>query len=136
MRKIIILLFAVALAAAASAQKCDKGCGKITKVEPTTNPKIRTDRALLNFKFVGPDGRPVKSKVKIVIDADTISPVLDKNGATKMTATGGPHKLKFKVNWWYTVKMEQVSLKVKNTYHFLVKFEAKEIGGSKPSDDD
>jgi hypothetical protein len=136
MRKIAFLVLIAVFAAAGHAQKCDKGCGKITKVEPTKNPKIRQDRALLNFKFVGPDGGPVKSKVKIIIDSDTIVPVLDKFGGTKMTAAGGPHKIRFKVNWWYTVKMDQVSLKVKNTYHFLVKFEAKEIGGSKPTDDD
>lgn len=124
------------MAGALPAQNCAKGCGKIIKVERTKNPKVKADRALLSFKFVGPDGRPVKSKVKVIIDSDTLKLVPDKSGITKMTATGGKHKFKFKVNWWYTVKMEQVSLKVKNTYHFLVRFEAKEIAGGKPTDDD
>lgn len=136
MRYFTLLLAAFFLAGALPAQDCAKGCGKIVKVEPTKNPKVKPDRALLIFKFVGPDGQPVKSKVKIIIDTDTLSLAPDQSGTTKMTSTAGRHKLKFKVNWWYTVNMDQVSLKVRNTYHFLVRFEAKEITGGKPTDDD
>src|SRR5436309_2193422 len=77
-------------------QTCEKGCGKITKVEPTTLKGVRADRALLVFKFQGPDGKPVKSHIKIIINKDTIRPVLDKTGSTKMTAAAGVHKIKFK----------------------------------------
>jgi len=135
MQKIFLIILCAILATGMQAQKCDKGCGKITKTEPTTNKKIKPNRALLNFKFVGPTGKPATKWVKIVVDNDTVVPVLDKNGATKITSTPGPHTLKFKAPWWYTVSMNQVMLKDKTTYHILVKFEAEEIiGGTRKKD--
>lgn len=134
MKKIILILAGLASFSLA-AQNCENGCGKITKVEPTTNPKVRADRALLIFKFVGPNNKPAKSRIKIVVDKDTVVPVLDKFGSTKITSKPGNHKLRFKAPWWYTVKMDQVVLKEKNTYTILIKFEAEEIGGSKPKDE-
>src|SRR5437762_2854878 len=77
-------------------QTCEKGCGKVTKVEPTTLKGVKPDRALLIFKFTGPTGKPAKTNVKIIIDKDTIVPAIDKTGTTKMTARQGAHKLKFK----------------------------------------
>lgn len=136
MKRIVFVIVAFLFTSVAFSQNCEKGCGKITKVEPTTLKGVKPDRALLVFKFNGPDGRAVKSKVKIIVDNDTVFPVLDKFGSTKITSKPGPHKLKFKVDWWYTVKMEQVVLKAKNTYYLTIRFEAKEIGGSKPKDDD
>ena len=135
MKKIFLIILICTVCAPIIAQTCEKGCGKITKVEPTTLKGVRADRALLVFKFQGPDGKPVKSHIKIIINKDTIRPVLDKTGSTKMTTAAGIHKIKFKANWWYTVKMENVSLKVKNTYYFFIRFEAEEIGGSKPKDE-
>jgi hypothetical protein len=136
MQKMFSLVAALFFSASLGAQNCDKGCGKITKVEATTNPKIRADRALLVFNFQGPNGKPAKSHIKIVVDKDTIAPELDKFGSTKITSTAGSHKLRFKANWWYTVKMDKVTLKAKNTYYIQVRFEAEEIGGSKPKDTD
>jgi len=134
--KKLFLLVAATFSLTALSQSCPKGCGKITSIEATNNPKVRADRALLVFKFVGPDGKAVKSRMKIIVDKDTIVPVIDKFGTTKITAKPGKHKIKFKVNWWYAVKMDQLNLKAKNTYHIQVKFEAQEIGGSKPKEDE
>ncbi len=136
MKKLIFLFFATAFCCNGIAQDCAKGCGKITKVEPTTNKSIKADRALLIFKFQGPTGKPAKSHLKIIVDKDTIVPVLDKFGSTKITSKPGEHKLKFKAPWWYTVKMNQVILTAKKTYTIFVRFEAEEIGGSKPKDRD
>ena len=133
--KLFFILIICIISISSFSQNCEKGCGKITKVEPTTNPKVRADRALLVFKFQGPDGKPVKSHVKIIFDNDTIKPVLDKTGSTKMTGAAGNHKIKFKADWWYSVTMSSVSLKVKNTYYFFVRFEAKEIMGKGGKDE-
>ncbi|HXB41810.1 MAG TPA: hypothetical protein VNZ49_14815 [Bacteroidia bacterium] len=137
MKKILLpLLLICAVNATSFSQNCEKGCGKITKVEPTTLKGIKPDRALLIFKFQGPGGKPAKSHIKIIVDKDTIIPVLDKFGSTKITSKPGEHKLKFKANWWYTVKMNSVILTAQKTYTIFVRFEAEEIGGSKPKDDD
>src|SRR6185369_3887774 len=100
MKKFSLLLSALVLAFNLHAQKCDKGCGKITKVEPTTIKGIKPGRALLDFKFVGPGGMPATKWVKIVVDNDTVVPVIDKSGGTKLTSKPGAHKLKFKAPYW------------------------------------
>ena len=136
MKKFVFIFLATAFYLKASAQGCEKGCARITKTEPTTNKKIKADRALLIFKFYGPGGKPAKSFIKIIVDKDTIVPVIDKTGSTKITAKPGLHKLKFKALWWYTVKMSEVNLSAQKTYSILVKFEAEEIGAGKLKDVD
>lgn len=133
MQKIASLLFVAMLTVNLQAQNCAKGCGKITKAEPTTMKGLKPNRALLEFKFVGPSGTPATKWIKIVVDSDTITPTVDKTGMTKMTAKPGSHKLKFKAPYWYVVNMDQVVLKDKMTYHILVKFQSEEvIGGTRP----
>ena len=134
--KSFLIIIICLICAPVFSQNCEKGCGKITKVAPTTNKKIKADRALLIFKFYGPGGKPAKSHIKIIVDKDTIVPVIDKTGSTKITAKPGEHKLKFKAPWWYTVKMNSVILSGQKTYSILVKFEAEEIGAGKSKDDD
>ncbi len=136
MKKLIFLFTAAFLSVGLNAQNCEKGCAKITKTEPTTLKGIKPDRALLVFKFLGPNNKPAKTLIKIVVDKDTVYPVVDKNGITKITSKAGPHKLKFKGPYWYTVKTN-VTLKEKLTYYINVKFEAAEmIGGKREKDDD
>ncbi|HEX7412940.1 MAG TPA: hypothetical protein VF411_02760, partial [Bacteroidia bacterium] len=119
------------------AQNCEKGCGKITKVEPTKIKGIKPNRALLVFKFQGPDGKPAKSHIKVVVDGkDTLYPKIDLTGTAKVTTKPGSHALKFIANYWYSVKMEQVSVKSETTYNFFVRFEPKEIGAVKSKEKD
>ncbi len=119
------------------AQNCEKGCGKITKVEPTKIKGIKPNRALLVFKFQGPDGKPAKSRIKVIVDSkDTLHPKIDVTGTAKITTTPGNHSLKFIANYWYSVKMDQVSLKDKTTYDLFIRFEAKEIGAVKSKEKD
>lgn len=133
MQKIIPFVIAAFLTCNLHAQKCDKGCAKVTKVSPTTVKGLKPNRALLEFKFVGPGGMPATKWIKIVVDNDTISPQMDKNGTTKLTSKPGPHKLKFKAPYWYVVSMDQLVLKDKMTYQILVKFASEEIiGGTRP----
>ncbi len=121
----------------ASAQNCEKGCGKVTKVEPTTIKGVKPNRALLIFKYIGPDGKPVKNRIKLILDKkDTLTPNIDKTGTSKLTVAPGAHKLKFKANYWYGVKMEPVPFKTGFTYHFLIRFEAQEIGATKTIEQD
>lgn len=135
MKKFLVLLL-VAFSYTASSQGCEKGCAKIAKTEPTTIKGIKPDRALLIFKFLGPNNKPARTLIKIVVDNDTVHPVIDKNGTTKLTSRPGPHKLKFKGPYWYTVKTD-VTLKSKLTYYINVKFEAQElIGGKREKDKD
>lgn len=137
MKKLIFLFLVLILIYSAKAQNCEKGCGKITKVEPTTIKGLKPNRALLVFKFQGPDGKPAKNTMKVIVDSkDTINPKIDKLGTAKITAKPGNHKLKFMAKYWYSVKMDQVSLKADNTYYFLIRYEAKEIGPSKSKDAD
>lgn len=129
MRKLFFLLICGMMVSSSIAQKCDKGCGKITKVEPINNANIRPDRALLVFKFLGPGGKPATKWVKIVVDNDTVVPTIDATGSTKITSKSGAHKLKFKAPYWYLVTMDKVVLKNQMMYNILVRFEAEEIIG-------
>lgn len=137
MKKIIFVFLAFTLAVTSQAQSCIKGCGKIIKVEPTTIKGVKPDRALLVFKYQGPDGKPTKSHIKLILDTkDTLYPTIDKFGSSKLMVKPGKHTLKFKANYWYSVKMEQIPFKDKNTYHILIRFEATEIGATKSKEVD
>jgi hypothetical protein len=129
MQKISLFIITVFFAVNLQAQNCAKGCAKVTKVSPTTIKGLKPNRALLEFKFVGPAGRPATKWIKIVLDNDTISPQVDITGTTKLTSKPGPHKLKFKAPYWYIVSMDQLVLKDKMTYQILVKFASEEIIG-------
>ena len=116
MKKIFLLSLLVTFIYHTDAQNCEKGCGKITKVEPTKIKGVKPNRALFVFKFQGPDGKPVKSHVKVVVDSkDTLHPKIDVTGTAKVTVKPGTHALKFMVNYWYSVKMDQVSVKAETT---------------------
>jgi len=137
MKKIFSLFLLVSFTHFIDAQNCEKGCGKITKAEPTKIKGVKPNRALLVFKFQGPDGKPAKSRIKIIVDGkDTMHPKIDVTGTAKITTKPGNHLLKFMANYWYSVKMDQVSFKAETTYTLFVRFEAKEIGAAKSKDKD
>ncbi len=137
MKKIVLLSLLISLTHFANAQNCEKGCGKITKVEPTKIKGVKPNRALLVFKFQGPDGKPVKSRIKIIVDGkDTMHPKIDVTGTAKITTKPGNHSLKFMANYWYSVKMDQLAFKTETTYNCFIRFEAKEIGASKSKEKD
>jgi hypothetical protein len=137
MKKTLLLLLLLSLKQVTSAQNCEKGCGKITKVEPTKIKGVKPNRALLVFKFQGPDGKPVKSRIEIIVDGkDTMHPKIDVTGSAKITTKPGNHSLKFMANYWYSVKMNQLSFKSETTYNLFVRFEAKEIGATKSKEKD
>ena len=136
MKKTIFLFLVFAFAANVQAQNCDKGCGKIIKTEHTTLKGIKPNRAVLIFKFQSPGGKPAQCNAKIIVDGkDTIRKLIDKTGITKLTTKPGVHKLKFMVDYWYSIKMNEVTVKADNTYTFLLRFEAKEIGAGGKSKD-
>jgi hypothetical protein len=135
MKKIFLLLLLVSLTHFNYAQNCEKGCGKITKVEPTKIKGVKPNRALLVFRFQGPDGKPAKSHIKVIVDKDTMHPKIDATGAAKLTTKPGSHSLKFIANYWYSVKMNEVTVKADNTYSLFIRFEAKEIGAGKKEKD-
>ena len=137
MKKIILLFLLISFTQVSSAQNCEKGCGKIIKTEPTKIKGVKPNRALLIFKFQGPDGKPSKSHIMLIIDGkDTMHPKIDPTGTAKITTMPGNHSLKFKANFWYSVKMEQLSFKTETTYTIFVRFEAKEIDTKKTKGDD
>ena len=137
MKKIFFLFLLVNLTHFIDAQNCEKGCGKITKVEPTKIKGVKPNRALLVFRFQGPDGKPAKSRIKVVVDGkDTLHPKIDVTGAAKITMKPGTHSLKFIANYWYSVKMEQIVMKAETTYNLFIRFEAKEIGAVKSKEKD
>jgi hypothetical protein len=136
MKKIFLLFLLVSLACFADAQNCEKGYGKITKVEPTKIKGVKPNRALFIFNFQGPDGKSAKSHIKVIVDGkDTLHPKIDLAGGAKITVKPGTHALKFMANYWYSVKMNQVVAKAETTYYLFVRFEAKEIGAAKSKDD-
>lgn len=134
MKKIFFVFILINLAYFSKAQNCEKGCGKITKVEPTKIKGVKPNRALLLFRFQGPDGKPAKSHIKVIVDKDTMHPKIDATGLAKLTTKPGSHSLKFIANYWYTIKMDQVTVKSDNTYNLFIRFEAKEIGATKSKD--
>ncbi len=137
MKKIILLFILITFTQAINAQNCEKGCGKIIKTEPTKIKGVKPNRALLIFKFQGPDGKPSKSHIALILDGkDTMHPKIDPTGTAKITAQPGSHSLKFRANYWYSVKMEAIPFKTETTYTILVRFEAKEIGSKKTKNDD
>lgn len=137
MKNLFLLFFLVSFTYAITAQNCEKGCGKITKVEPTKIKGVKPNRALLVLKFQGPDGKPAKSRIKVVVDTkDTMYPKIDVTGTAKITTKPGNHSLKFIGNYWYSIKMDGLSFKTETTYNFFVRFEAKEIGASKSKEKD
>jgi hypothetical protein len=136
MKKIVLFILFVSFSLITNAQNCEKGCGKITKVEPTKIKGVKPNRALLVFRFQGPDGKPAKSHIKVVVDKDTMHPKIDATGLAKITTKPGPHNLKFIANYWYSVKMNEVAVKAETTYNMFIRFEAKEIGAKKTKGDD
>jgi hypothetical protein len=137
MKKKILFLFLINFTQAIDAQNYEKGCGKMTKVEPTKIKGVKPNRALLIFRFQGPDGKPAKSHIKVVVDSkDTLHPKIDATGSAKLTTKPGKHKLKFMANYWYSVKMDEVTVKADNTYTLFIRFEAKEIGAAKSKEKD
>jgi len=135
MKKIFLLLLLAGVINFSQAQNCEKGCGKITKVEPTKIKGVKPNRALLVFKFQGPDGKPAKSHIKVIVDKDTMHPKIDATGSAKLTTKPGSHSLKFIANYWYSVKMNEVTVKADNTYSVFIRFQAKEIGAGKKEQD-
>ncbi|MEO8761325.1 MAG: hypothetical protein ABI448_10560 [Bacteroidia bacterium] len=132
MKKIVFVLIVLMISYTTQAQSCDKGCGKLIKTEPTTIKGVKPNRALLIFKYYGPDGKPAKSHMTLILDGkDTLHPTINKLGTSKLMVQPGIHKLKFKANFWYSVKMDKVTVKDKNTYTYLIRFEAEEIGTAK-----
>ena len=138
MKKILWLISWLLALNSIQAQTNSKGFAKINKVSPTTQKGIKPNRALLIFNFQGPDGKAAKSHIKVVVDSkDTVYPKIDpKTGIAKLTTTPGDHSLKFMANYWYSVKMNKVSFKDKNTYNLFIRFEAREIGMGKAGQDD
>ncbi len=136
MKKILLLFLLVSFTNIINGQNCEKGCGKITKVEPTKIKGVKPNRALLLFRFQGPDGKPAKSHIKVVVDKDTMHPKIDATGLAKLTTKPGTHNLKFIANYWYSVKMNEVVVKAETTYNMFIRFEAKEIGASKSKEKD
>jgi len=138
MKKIILLFLLISLQQVIKAQNCEKGCGKIIKVEPTKIKGVKPNRSLLVFKFHGPDGKPTKSPITLIIDGkDTMHPKIDPTGTAKITVMPGSHTFKYKANFWYSVKMEGlVPFKTETTYTIFVRFEAKEIDAKKTKGDD
>jgi hypothetical protein len=135
MKKIFSLFFIVSLVHFSRAQNCEQGCGKITKVEPTKIKGVKPNRALLVFRFQGPDNKPAKSHIKVIVDGkDTVHPKIDATGSAKLTTKPGSHSLKFIANYWYSVKMNDVTVKADNTYSLFIRFQAKEIGAKKEKD--
>jgi hypothetical protein len=131
MKKICLLFLLISLTHVGYAQNCEKGCGKITKVEPTKIKGVKPNRALLLLRFQGPDGKPAKSRIKVIVDKDTMHPKIDATGLAKLTTKPGTHTLKFIANYWYTVKMDNVAVEAEKTYSIFVRYEAKEIGATK-----
>ena len=136
MKKIILVFFLIIAGKEINAQGCEKGCGKITKVEPTKIKGVKPNRALLVFRFQGPDGKPAKSHIKVIVDKDTMHPKIDATGLAKLTTKPGSHNLKFVANYWYSVKMKDVAVKAETTYNMFIRFEAKEIGAKQTKGDD
>jgi hypothetical protein len=137
MKKASLLFLLIALTQFTNAQNYDKGYGKITKVEPTKIKGVKPGRALLVFKFQGPDGKPAKSHIKVIVDSkDTMHPKIDVTGTAKITTKPGTHNLKFMANYWYSVKMEQVAVKAETTYNLFIRFEPKEIGAKNSKEKD
>jgi hypothetical protein len=136
MKKIFFLSLLAGLTHFGYAQNCEKGCGKITKVEPTKIKGVKPNRALLLLRFQGPDGKPAKSRIKVIVDKDTMHPKIDATGLAKLTTKPGTHTLKFIANYWYNVKMDNVAVEAEKTYSIFVRYEAKEIGATKSKDKD
>jgi hypothetical protein len=132
MKKLInvALLFVFPLLGGAGvglAQNCDKGCCTLNKTTPDAT--IPAGKAKLHVFFKGPDGRPVKSRVKFLLGKDTLNPKINAKGIYQIYVRPDAYKMKFKAPWWYVVKQENVVVKAGNAYFLTVKFEAKEIFG-------
>jgi len=136
MKKIFLLSLLISLVHISHAQNCEKGCGKITKVEPTKIKGVKPNRALLLLRFQGPDGKPAKSRIKVIVDKDTMHPKIDATGLAKITTKPGTHSLKFIANYWYSVKMDNVKVEADKTYSLFIRYEAKEIGATKSKEKD
>ena|ERR1700756_5351364 len=133
MKKILFVIICFFSAYNIKAQDCDKGCLKITKTVPDNT--LPAGKAKLVIKFIGADGKPVKSHIRYILGRDTLTAKVDVKGLYKIYVRPDTYKFKFKVPFWYIVKKEQVAIKAANTYYMSVKFEAKEIMSGKGAKD-
>jgi hypothetical protein len=103
----------------------DTGYYKLTKLKSSTNEKTTT--VGLNFKFEGPDLKPVRSHVKFLVNRDTIVPKMDVNGSYDLKVKPGKYKILFFTPGWYDVGTDSIDVKLNHPLSFFVHFEAKEM---------
>lgn len=131
MKKSLFLLFLLAVSITSISQNSKtvqnkkKGYYTITKVAPENN--MPDDETRVTFTFVGPDGKPAKSYVKIVCNNDSAFPVIDAQGNYTAELDPGKYKLKFSVPYWYEVKTDSINCKKKFKTNILIKFEAQDL---------
>jgi hypothetical protein len=129
MKKNAGLLFILILSLSAHSQKSKGAQTKkgytITKVAPYTG--LVSDETRIIFTFVGPDGKPAKSHLKIVCNSDSAFPVIDALGNYTAELDPGKYKMRFSVPFWNEVKTDSILCKKKMATSITIKFEAQDI---------
>ncbi len=101
------------------------GSAKISKVAPDLT--IAQDEARIIFSFIGPDGKPARSHIKIVCNNDSAWPTVDANGNYTAELDPGKYKLRFSVPFWHEIITDSINCKKKTATTIVVKFEPVDI---------
>ncbi len=98
------------------------GYAKVTKVEP--DHTVHHEDARIVFTFVGADGKPAKSHIKVVCNHDSAWPTVNSYGNYIAEVEPGKYKMRFAVPFWHEVTLDSIMCKKKTATHIYVKFES------------
>ncbi len=123
MKKLILFLLLTNFALTAQPKK---GFCRPEKVSPDLTAKSK-----VTIKFLGPDGKPVLTRVSFKMNDSLVDPRIDKTGTYTMIVKPGEYKFSFYVRFWYTVNSKPLFLKPKTNTFLTVKFEPEDLSSGK-----
>ncbi len=124
MKLLYITLFSVLFSFSSFAQTKKSTC----KIERTiSKTPITADQENLIIKFVGPTKQPVKSHVKMQVDAETVFPEMNEKGIYVDHLDPGTYKFTFSVPYWFDAVIEKLKCGKNEIISITVYFEAQRI---------
>lgn len=124
MKLLYITLFSVLFSFTSFAQTKKSTCKIERTISKTT---ITADQENLIIKFVGPTKQPVKSHVKMQVNAETVFPELNEKGIYVDHLDPGTYKFTFSVPYWFDAVIEKLKCNKNEIISITVYFEAQRI---------
>ncbi len=123
MKKLVLFFFLISFTVFAQSKK---GFCRPEKVSPDA-----TAQSKVTIKFLGPNGKPVLTRVSFKMNDSLVDPRIDKTGTYTMIVKPGEYSFSFYVRFWYTVNSKPIFLKSKTNTFLQVKFEPEDLSSGK-----